>query len=87
MLRKFGFCEHISSLYEVYETENSLYLVLEHCRGGELMKRIQETTLIRAVDTMNIMKNILKALNQLHLQGVMHRDIKPENILFKSKEG
>ena len=51
------------------------------------MKRIQETTLIRAVDTMNIMKNILKALNQLHLQGVMHRDIKPENILFKSKEG
>ena len=31
---------HCLHLYEVYETENSLYFVIELISGGELLKRI-----------------------------------------------
>lgn len=32
----------VLKLYEIYETENSLYLVMELIRGGELLVRINE---------------------------------------------
>ena len=32
--------EHCLHLYEVYETENSLYLVVDLIEGGELLKHI-----------------------------------------------
>lgn len=31
---------HCLKLYEVYETDNSLYFVIELISGGELLKRI-----------------------------------------------
>ena len=31
---------NIIKLYEVFETQNSIYLIMEKCNGGELFKRI-----------------------------------------------
>ena len=31
------------------------------------------------------MKNLLKALQHIHSNGIMHRDLKPENILMRTK--
>ncbi len=35
---------------------------------------------------MNVMKNILQALEYLHNIGIVHRDLKPENLILASKD-
>ena len=38
-------------------------------------------------DILNILEQICKALEYIHLKGFTHRDIKPANILFKIDAG
>ena len=35
---------NIIKLYEVYETDKNIYLIMELCTGGELFDRIVENT-------------------------------------------
>lgn len=35
---------------------------------------------------MNVMFNLLEALNYLHLKGIVHRDLKPENLILAEKD-
>ena len=42
--------EHCLRLFEIYETENSLYFVLELVQGGELLKRISSSTKFKEKD-------------------------------------
>lgn len=76
--------ENIVKLHEVYETETSIYLILELLEGGELFQRIPFMNNYENTDIKTLMKNILSALAHMHEKGVMHRDIKPDNILLES---
>ncbi len=37
--------EHLINLYEVYETANSIYFVLDILNGGELLNRVRDKTM------------------------------------------
>ncbi|CAD8064444.1 unnamed protein product [Paramecium sonneborni] len=74
---------HIMQMYEVYETQNSLYVALELLEGGSLYDLIKEKTLLSTVQIQQIMVGILQGLNHMHQMKIMHRDLKLENILFK----
>ena len=76
--------ENIVKLHEVYETETSIYLVLDLLEGGELFQRIPFMNNYEDTDIKTLMKNLLNALAHMHEKGVMHRDIKPDNILLES---
>lgn len=76
--------ENIVKLYEVYETDSSVYLVLELLEGGELFHRIPFMNNYEDTDIKTLMKNLLSALAHMHELGIMHRDIKPDNILLES---
>ncbi|CAD8076224.1 unnamed protein product [Paramecium sonneborni] len=74
---------HIMQMYEVYETQNSLYVALELLEGGSLYDLIKEKTLLSTIQIQQIMVGILQGLNYMHQRKIMHRDLKLENILFK----
>ena len=76
----------------VYETENSIYIILEYLEGlqlNELLKVvylvIQSGTKISHEDAKEIIKNILRGLSHLSRNRIIHRDLKPENIMFKKE--
>ena len=77
---------NIIKLYEVFETKNSLYLIMEKCNGGELFDKIinhiSSGKMYTEKIASNIILQIMSAVDYCHKNGICHRDLKPENILF-----
>ncbi len=71
--------------YEIHETVNSVYMVVEYFPGKELLRRIFKKKNISEKTIKAPMKSLLKAILYMHEKGIMHRDIKPENIVLKEK--
>ena len=73
-------------LYEVYESNKYIHLVLSYLDGGMLFDRISSKQTYQEKTAIELMKNILEALNYLHEKNIVHRDLKPENLLLASKD-
>ncbi|XP_062324044.1 LOW QUALITY PROTEIN: hormonally up-regulated neu tumor-associated kinase homolog [Osmerus eperlanus] len=73
---------HIVVLLETLETENSYYMVMELCAGGDLMERICETKRLEEREVRRYTRQILSAVEHLHKHGIVHRDLKIENFLL-----
>jgi len=76
--------DHVIKLYEVYETEKSIYLVIELIQGKSLQDVLKRSAFKEDYSEYKIMKMIyaiLDALAYLASKGIMHRDLKPDNIL------
>mmetsp|Transcript_14128 Transcript_14128/g.30789 ORF Transcript_14128/g.30789 Transcript_14128/m.30789 type:complete len:563 (+) Transcript_14128:49-1737(+) len=95
ILRKMKGNEFIIQLLDVFETDEEIQLVMELCKGGELFNAIQRKrnrnfAMRRGQYTEEqaacITSQILRALNDLHAEGIVHRDVKLENILLESCE-
>ncbi|KAL4439129.1 hypothetical protein ABPG74_008904 [Tetrahymena malaccensis] len=76
---------NISQLYQIIETNDCLYLVLEYAQNGELFDFIVRKRRLTEQETCLVFAQMLNALEYLHDLGVSHRDLKPENLLFDYK--
>ena len=72
-------------LYETYEDELYLHLVIELCTGGDVCERIIERGSFDEDQAKIIMKQLLSAVNYMHLNNITHRDLKAENFLYVDK--
>eukprot|EP00463_Aulacantha_scolymantha_P001302 TRINITY_DN1935_c1_g1_i1.p1 TRINITY_DN1935_c1_g1~~TRINITY_DN1935_c1_g1_i1.p1 ORF type:complete len:282 (+),score=20.79 TRINITY_DN1935_c1_g1_i1:297-1142(+) len=76
--------KNIIKIFDVYETSEELFLVLELVTGGDLFDRIVSLNGKGYPEDRArfIFQQMLEALDYLHRNGVVHRDLKPENILL-----
>lgn len=74
----------IVTLYHSFQLQDSLYLCLEYCMGGEFFRALQtrESKTIDEEDAKFYAAEVTAALEYLHLSGFIYRDLKPENILL-----
>lgn len=72
----------ICKLFEVYQDDDVLYMVLEYLQGGELFDKIVAEEKMSEETIADIIKQVACALKYAHSCGVAHRDLKPENICF-----
>lgn len=77
---------NVIKLFEAYETDENLYLVLELMKGGELFDRIVEQECFTENEAKEILTPIIDAVNYCHEMNIIHRDLKPENLLFESSD-
>lgn len=74
---------NIVKLFDWFEDEQNIHLVLEYCGGGDFGDKIlQCRTSISEKQACEWFHQVLLAVDLLHSKGVCHRDIKPENFLI-----
>ena len=71
---------NIVTVYEIGETDQHAYIVMEYVEGLSLRQLIARH-LLDGTAVLDISLQICDALAEAHRQGVIHRDIKPENIV------
>ncbi|GAB4130743.1 MAG: hypothetical protein Fur0041_00230 [Bacteroidia bacterium] len=73
----------IVSLYDYFEDEDGLYLIMEYVDGMPLDDYIRKVSgPIPEEKAASYMYYILEAFAYAHSKGIVHRDIKPSNILI-----
>lgn len=72
---------NIIKLYDIKKTANNIYLVLEFCNEGDLMKYMKEKTKLTEDEAIEFLCQILNAFKTLYKSKIMHRDFKLANIL------
>ncbi|KAJ9079257.1 serine/threonine protein kinase, AGC [Entomophthora muscae] len=74
----------IVTLYHSFQSENHLYLCMEHCLGGEFFRVLQGRPgkSLSEEEAKFYAAEVTCALEYLHLMGFIYRDLKPENILL-----
>lgn len=77
---------NIMRIYDVYEGETELYLILEYVEGGELFDFLVNRGRLAPLEALGYFKQIVYGLNYAHTFSIIHRDLKPENILIHSLE-
>ncbi|KAF7313859.1 Serine/threonine-protein kinase MARK2 [Mycena chlorophos] len=76
---------HITQMYEVIATENSIWIVTELCYGGELFDYLVEKGRLSEDETKIIFGQLCLAVGYLHEKGIVHRDLKLENVLLDER--
>ena len=80
---------NIIKIYEVYESERSLYLIMEECKGGEVFDRIMEHVESKKMysekEAAEMFQQVMSAIEYCHNNKICHRDLKPENLLYLNK--
>ncbi|KAL5994767.1 cyclin-dependent serine/threonine protein kinase [Asimina triloba] len=72
--------KNLVQFYDSHEDEDNVYVVMELCKGGELLDRIlSRGGKYSEEDAKVVMVQILNVASFCHLQGVVHRDLKPES--------
>ncbi|XP_073729103.1 uncharacterized protein [Misgurnus anguillicaudatus] len=77
---------HIVNHKEIITDSDCLYLLLEHCEGGDLAQTIKnkkkETDQFSENEILDWIVNICMALKYLHDQKILHKNLQPESIFL-----
>jgi eukaryotic-like serine/threonine-protein kinase len=75
--------EHVTRVYDVGTTEHGApYMVMEHLEGVSLSKAIRKRAPFPITESVDLMLQACKAMDEAHSLGIVHRDIKPGNMFL-----
>jgi eukaryotic-like serine/threonine-protein kinase len=67
--------------YDLGEVDGTYYITMELVRGTTVATLIREAGRLDVPATLTIGKQVCRALEVAHEEGVIHRDVKPQNLL------
>eukprot|EP00761_Pharyngomonas_kirbyi_P012556 gb/GECH01012583.1/.p1 GENE.gb/GECH01012583.1/~~gb/GECH01012583.1/.p1 ORF type:complete len:618 (+),score=124.59 gb/GECH01012583.1/:1-1854(+) len=74
---------NIVKLYDSFEDEEYVYLVLELCESGNMSEYIKKWKYISESESKYYITQLMAGLQYLHSHGIIHRDLKLSNILIR----
>jgi serine/threonine-protein kinase len=73
---------NIVGVYDWGSSDGTYYMVMEYVPGLNLRALLREYGRLEPAQVIEILVQVLAALDHAHGHGIVHRDIKPENILI-----
>lgn len=76
---------NVVKLYETFESDKHIVVVMELCAGGDLLNYVRKRRRLKESYAKYIFKQIIEGIAHVHSKGILHRDIKLDNILLDGK--
>eukprot|EP00854_Cymbomonas_tetramitiformis_P008315 gene8315-9880_t len=76
----------VACLFDVFEDDERVLMVMELCRGGTLWDRMKDGSFDSEAKAAKLIQLCLQAVAQCHASGIMLRDVKPHNFIFLNEE-
>ncbi|XP_069868247.1 sperm motility kinase-like [Dipodomys merriami] len=73
---------NVVKLYEIIDTPHTMYLVMENAEGGDLLDLIQTVGCLWEEEARYVFRQVVRAVQYCHGQGIIHGDLKLQNILL-----
>ncbi len=75
---------NILPVYDYGEQAELAYLVTPYMAGGTLKQTLHQRKVLPPSEAIELLNQVLPALQYAHERNLIHRDIKPANLLFKA---
>ena len=72
---------HIVNVLEVFEENNTAYIVMEYISGSNLKSILEKDGILPEATVLRYIHQVGEALQFVHEKNILHLDIKPSNIL------
>ena len=73
---------NIVRVVDVFEENNTAYFVMDFVEGETIKDRVKREGALPRKQAIDVMGQLLDAVQEVHKKGKLHRDIKPDNILL-----
>eukprot|EP00667_Euglena_gracilis_P006645 EG_transcript_6714 len=83
VLQQLAAAPYCARLFDAFQSETAVYLVLEYVDGQDLFDHICSHGHLHEAEAVNVARQLLAVVHDLHhARRVVHRDLKPENVLL-----
>ena len=83
MLHRMEQCPSVVHVLDIFEENNTAYLVMEYVEGTTIEKRVREQGPIPAQQLLKTMEPFINDMYRLNERNVVHRDMNPSNIILR----
>ena len=73
---------NIIKVLRILENEENFYIIMEHCKKGELFDYIVKKQSLTEREASIFFYQLINGVEYIHSQNIAHRDLKPENLLL-----